>query len=108
MAVTAIYSTLIFHGLLPASGAVIYTTPQDQTLVVRDIEVYNGDSSDRSPNYQVDVSGNLAVFWSVQAPSSAWRQWQGRVVIPAGAGLFGFGGGSGLVQTVISGYLLGP
>lgn len=102
-----IYSASLFHGYIPTGFTAIYTPPVGKTSVVRDIEIYNGDTGPHTVNFQVGSSGTTAILWNqVQVPNSTWEQWSGRVVIPAGGSLWGYGGGSSLIQAVISGYEL--
>jgi hypothetical protein len=76
------------------------------TVVIRDMEFYNGGSSSPTFNTQIGAPGSTGVFYQNNSlPASQHIQWQGRVVIPGGQGLWLFSSASN-VQAVISGYLL--
>lgn len=102
----SIYSTLFFAGFLPTSFIEAYTVPTSMTVVIRDMEFYNGGSGTPTFNTQIGVSGSTGVFFQDNALApSKHEQWQGRVVIPGGQGLWLFSSASN-VQATISGYLL--
>jgi hypothetical protein len=103
----SVYSTLFFHG--PTSnGETLYTVPSGQTVVVRDLEVYNFSGVTIAEiQVQLGVSGStsgvLAFCNNVLASTCA--QWTGRSVVPAGLSLVAFSTGSNF-SMLVSGYLL--
>jgi hypothetical protein len=104
----SVYSTLFFHGTVPAGVPTLYTVPAAMTVVLRDLELYNGDAVERNTNFQLQVAGSQAIFWAPQVQPATWYQWHGRTVIPSGGIVIGYGGGSTLIQLTMSGYLLSP
>lgn len=104
----SVYSHLFFAGFLPTAFTEAYTVPAGMTVVIRDMEFYNGSSGTPTFNVQLGVSGSTGVFFQENdlAPSKH-SQWQGRVVIPSAQGLWIFSSAAN-VQATISGYLLTP
>jgi hypothetical protein len=101
-----VYSTLLFTGLLPVGTGTLYTVPSGYVAVVRDIEVWSGATSQAGINFGLLSSGFYAVIWNLEIQPSAWQQWKGRVVAPAGLELQGYGGGQSTIHACVSGYLL--
>lgn len=103
----SVYSTQFFLGAMPANGTVIYTVPTGYTVVVRDIELYNGSAGPGGCSVQIRVSGALeaVIFLAPDMGANTWAQWQGRAVLNVGQELASGAGASGFLG-VVSGYLL--
>lgn len=103
------YSKLLWQGTGGGVQETVYTTPALNTAVVRDVEVLNGTSSSLSFHLVVHgapgfVDSTFALNSTIAA-GAGW-QWQGRVVVPAGASIQMPAFGSS-VFVHISGYELG-
>lgn len=101
------YSTQLFSGEL-AGAQMVYTAPASNTIVVRDIELWNASSS------AVDIAVNLlspsgsyvaGIITAKAVPPNGTAQWEGRVVMLPGQELYGNATGFP-VGLVISGYTL--
>lgn len=102
-----VYSVNLFAGDLSSSFPEIYTVPAGFTAVIRDMRLRNTHTSTQISNVQVSVSGSSTfVIWQEEAfPAAQLDEWTGRVVVPAGGGIWGYSDHSD-VSAVISGYLL--
>jgi hypothetical protein len=102
------YSTLLWTGTATSSQATVYTTPAGYTTVVRDVEVLNGTAAVLSFHLVLHGASGFpdGVFaLNSQLAAGAGWQWQGRVVVPAGASIQMPGYGTS-VYGCISGYQL--
>jgi hypothetical protein len=102
----SVYSTSLFTGYLPQGTATIYTVPTTNTVVIRDIEVWNGSSASAGINFGVLVSGFYGIIWLLNLNEDVWAQWQGRAVCPPGSQIQAYGGGQTTIRACVSGYLL--
>lgn len=104
----SVYSTRFFAGHLPTAFTELYVVPATMTVVLRDMEFYNGTGAPTLFNVQGGVSGSQTILYAnATLEAGTWSQWQGRAVVNAGEGIWGFCGVSG-VSAYISGYLLSP
>lgn len=105
----SVYSRQFFIGILPPNGTVIFTVPASQTLVLRDIELYNGSGAVGGCSIQCRVSGALqsVLFQAFELGADNWAQWQGRAVLEQGQELAS-GAGAPNFYAHVSGYLFGP
>ena len=103
----SIYSTQLYAGALGTVGNLIYTAPVGTTVVVRDVEFYNGTGGVSTLNINLDVSGTFAgvAAWSNNVPAGGFAQWSGRVVMNAGNTLLSGVTNAGC-NVVVSGYVL--
>lgn len=94
--------------MLSANGGLMYTVPSGMTIVVRDIEIWNGDPVDRTVSFSAvqTPGGPNAIIWNTDCPANKWQQWEGRAVIGEKGTLSGAGGGGPNIYTILSGYLL--
>lgn len=86
------YSVRLVAAAISPTFTSLYTAPASNTIVVRDIELYNnGTSSDRAV-ITVGVSGfgNVYLIGTDQVPLGESVQWEGRVVLRPGDTLGGF------------------
>jgi hypothetical protein len=104
----SVYSTSFFVGPHSGAGANVYTVPAGQTVVVRDMECYNGGSSATIVEIGTTMPGSgYTPFWHLEAlGATTWAQWQGRVVMASGSITVATGGAT--CYFTVSGYLLSP
>lgn len=103
----SIYSVRLAQGNVGPAGQVFYTAPSSSTIIVRDVQVYNGTASAVSGGLNILGSGSLSgQFAAVQNLASGGTEtWQGRIVLLAGDVIESGFGVSG-VYCIISGYSL--
>lgn len=102
-----VYSELLWQGNGGSGAQTVYTVAAGTTVVVRDVEVYNGSGGALEFHLQTVVSGFNGAYPCVinSIANGQGGQWQGRVVLPASSELILPPFGTG-VQVVISGYVL--
>jgi hypothetical protein len=84
------YSTLLAHGVLQAAVTTLFTVPDGQTCVVRDLEVITFSGAPASFAFSLTVSGlNSPIYNVAETVNAQAYQWSGRVVIPGGGTLMG-------------------
>lgn len=107
----AVYSVLLFNGIVAAGArTLLIGDPSPNTVVIRDIEG-NADSSNPDQCYfgvgtAGDPTGGLVVP-SLLQPGLATQQWKGRIVIPPGS-TFWASPDWGPWNLLVSGYSLTP
>lgn len=101
------YSTQLFSGELSAA-ANVYVAPSSNTIVVRDVELWNAGSAaaDIAVNLMSPSGSYVAGIITAKAvPANGTAQWDGRVVMLPGQMLFANATGWP-IGIVISGYTL--
>jgi hypothetical protein len=101
-----VYSKRFFQGSIPTTGITAFTVPPGQTLVLRDLEVYNPDSLVAHLNVVVGLPGSQTTALFIEAQPGLTTQWQGRVVLNENEDIV-LAASSATTQAVLSGYLLG-
>jgi hypothetical protein len=105
----SIYSTLLFTGSVGTTEQPLFTVASGVD-VLRDIEVWNPNSSATSVTFYLRGAPGFADSFLLRPPAiptnESW-QWQGRVVLPAGAHL-GCQAETGSLFVTVSGYVLSP
>jgi hypothetical protein len=103
----SVYSANLFTGDAPTSTTLVYTSPSGIVTVVRDLQVFNGNTNSASLYVYSNVSGSNLVFAGITGlAANAFFQWTGRAVIPPGNTLSIFGGVTS-IAVMMSGYQLG-
>jgi hypothetical protein len=102
-----IYSTQLCAGTSTVTSTVYYTVPVGTTVIVRDIEVFNGTAGSDSLNVDRGVSGvnQQIIYRAVNLSAAGWAQWKGRAVLNAGEQLMIASGVAGWTF-LVSGYVL--
>jgi hypothetical protein len=102
----SIYSVRLFAGQLGTVDATLYTVPTNNTVVVRDVEMYNFSNASVSFAFSASVSGTTQ-HWLQHVTGTAVQtdQWTGRVVLESGDLLIGHCTSTSN-YCYISGYLL--
>jgi hypothetical protein len=103
----SVYSTRFFQGVCTTAGIVAYTVPAAQTVVLRDVEVWNPDAAVQHVLVAIGAPGHLATALFLLGQPGATTQWEGRVVVNGGEEIF-VSSGSPDTQAIICGYLLSP
>lgn len=103
----SVYSTQFFCGALTAGSQILYTVPTLQTVVMRDLEAYNGSGATSTLTISVYRSGSFKALIA-NVPNLAGGlgfQWTGRAVLNPGDELEANPPGTGWTL-LASGYLL--
>lgn len=105
----SIYSTLFWAGEAPTSTTVLYTVPDQMTVVVRDIELSNltGDVLSLNIACTTPEFSDSILYRVFELPNFEPGQWSGRAVLPAGSTIYTAAPAVGAFLH-ISGYLLSP
>jgi hypothetical protein len=104
----SVYSTRFFFGVAPTNSTTVYTVPSAMTVVLRDIECFNGSSSEDTISIRLVVPGLTAMLVRFASlPTLTGAQWQGRSVMNSGDA-FAVQSSTGQSYLTVSGYLLSP
>lgn len=100
------YTLRLFLGVVPANSIVKIGAPQDgYTWIVRDIEVNQAPAAGHA--VQLRRSSDAANLIGVDVSTApSYKQWQGRVAVPAAEGIELYAAGAAATVTV-TGYRLG-
>jgi hypothetical protein len=103
-----VYSTQFFSGALVQGQHVLYTVPANETVVLRDIELYGNIATTAQVSLSVLLSGVLSsiVYYVKELEPGLWTQWTGRAVLEQGQELASNSEIAG-PMCLVSGYLLG-
>lgn len=78
----SVYSQSFFLNFVGAGSTVIFTTPPVDTIILRDLEVFNGAGAPQDVLLTADVSGNSIILVKFpQLAITTHAQWQGRLVL---------------------------
>jgi hypothetical protein len=99
-----VYSQLLWAGSPSLNPETVFSP--SSTAVVRDMEVYNGDSNAHELYAALLSPGFPETRWLyITVPATSSWQWQGRVVVPAGGGLVLWMDNADFSNVVVSGYV---
>lgn len=106
---SAIYSTQVWAGLLPQGQTLLYTVPEDKTLVIVDVELSNFTPAPGLFLIGNGSAGSLDVIALAvnDIPSSSHEQWRGRIVFKPGEEVVASWDHPGMIHVWVSTYLLG-